>query len=90
LKVYGNLRDTIIQTIPDTVWRKYIDIPYQTMEGVMTNGNTYDFNIQGVQGQRYFIDTVFFYKFRINYTIDRTGGGGQNLSDQVVEVYAKI
>ncbi len=97
LKVYGNIRDSIIVTVPDTVWRKFIDIPYQEMEGTMSNGNIYDFHIEGCSNldgnpnnDSYFTETFFFYKFIIKYTIDRLGGGGQDLNDEVIEVYTKI
>lgn len=92
LKIYGDIRDSVIWTGTDSIIRKYIHIPAQGKTGTMDNGNTYYFDVQGVPGQSYFIDTLFFYKFRVSYNIDRyeSEGGNWMNSDDAVEVYEKI
>lgn len=93
LKIYGDIRDSAIVSGTDTIIRKYIHIPAQTGSGkVPSTGNTFYFEVQGEPGQSYFIDTLFFYKFRVSYNIDRyeSEGGNWLNSDDAVEVYEKI
>lgn len=83
LKIFGNIRDSVTTTSN----KKYIDIPYQEKVGIMENGDTCTFIILGVTDESYFIDTTFFFKFRIKYQID-IQGTPQN--DIVTEIYTKI
>ncbi len=90
LKIYGDIRDSVIVSGTDTIIRKYIDIPAQTKR-LTIGSEVIDFDVQGIPDQSFFTDTLFFYNFRISYNIDKTDTLGNWLySGDAVEIYEKI